>query len=79
MVSFLNTYAVSILAIAALTVLTAMGKLDANVAVPLITALAGVHAGSSLSNPTPVVPPVAAPSPAKPPPPPVLPLPPSAG
>lgn len=75
MVSFLNTYAVSILAIAALTVLTAMGKLDANVAVPLITALAGVHAGSTLSNPTPVV---TVEQPPKPPPPPTVVIPPTA-
>lgn len=54
MTQFLNTYLLSIVAIAALTVLTALGDTSATVTVPLIALAAGVHTGANLSNPTPV-------------------------
>jgi hypothetical protein len=56
MIDFLNNYAVSILAIVALTVLTALGKVDSSVALPLIAGFAGIHAGASISTPSVTVP-----------------------
>ena len=46
---FLNTYLVTVCAIAALVVLTAMDKISGTVTVPLIVGLTGVHLGSNLT------------------------------
>lgn len=52
MISFLNTYLLSIIGVAALTVLTALGDVTSGVTIPLIVGLVGVHAGANLSSPT---------------------------
>lgn len=49
MTDFLNTYAISFLGIVSLTVLTAIGKVAADVSVPLIVGLAGLHTGAAVT------------------------------
>lgn len=43
-------YVTSILAIVGLFVLIAIGKLDANVGIPLVAAIVGVHGGAAITN-----------------------------
>lgn len=50
MVSLLNNYLVTVIAIVGLIVLTAMNKVSASVAIPLIVTLTGVHVGSNLAS-----------------------------
>lgn len=47
MTTLINNLFIPVLAIAALTVLVAMGRLDATVAVPVIIGLTGVHIGAN--------------------------------
>lgn len=52
MVSFLNNYLVSLVTVAGLIVLVAMGKATYAEVAPAILLLAGVHVGANASTPT---------------------------
>lgn len=46
----INSAIISLVALVGLIVLIAMGKLTADVGLPVITAIAGVHVGAGISN-----------------------------
>ena len=66
MQTLISTLLIPVVVIVGLIVLVALKKVDANVAVPIIIGLAGVHTGASITNnatSNPVVTPVPTPTP----------------
>lgn len=50
MTALVNNLLVPVVALACLTVLVALGRLDAAVAIPIIVGLTGVHVGANASS-----------------------------
>ena len=48
--SFVSNQLVTVVALVGLIVLVAMGKVDSNVALPIIVGLTGVHVGANLQS-----------------------------
>ena len=51
MANLLQNLAIPVLALVGLVVLVALGKVSANVGIPLIVAIAGVHTGATIATP----------------------------